>query len=542
MTYVAIGIRLASSLAAMVVTCALVGVLWTHREDAAAPSLLGVGIVLFAGSVVHAAVVGGPMSLVDPLAVETDVPLWIVFGIASASTAGGVWTLFAFRYTGRDQRIYRAVFVCVAVLGTFNGSIAILAVIADLSAILVELFTVGFLLTGFLVTVGTFLLLWVSVGHNAFPIREPLFLSGGILAALSGILSAQVFQYPVLYPTLLTVAGLLFLYPIVRYPIFETLPAARVAGRDDIVDELDDGILIVNRQGTIRDANPAAEQQFDRTHGDLRNTQLSALLDTAIEAVEIVDSDAPIRVESADTTTLELTGDRITDQRNRTFGYAILCDDITTRRTREDQMSLLSQFVADIVRDDMSSIATTAAGSGSETAPDQSERAERIWTTTTALTRLVARTRDIEDAVAETQGVTSSQDLRPAIRRSIERVRTESGPQLTAQLTDGPFTAPISAELCETIVVILLDDASEHATEQVTLETTVEDCPSLQIRDDRVSPDEESSDHKTSVLSTEIVKVTVEQLGGTLSVTHEDGYHSVTVGLPQARPAARRQR
>lgn len=523
-------LRLAISASAALVAGGLVVTLWSNRDRATARRLAGVAVVMFLGAVGHLFVVdlSGPNAIIDLTGGEPNDLLWVVLGATVSIVATGIWSLFAFRYAGRARGVDRLATAGVALLSVACLVVAVRAVSTGPSVALVNTLAVGYLLVGFLATVGVFLLLWASVGANAFPVREPLLLSSAIVVLLSGVHVAQVFERPVLYPAALLLAGVSFLVPVYRYPIFETLPAARVAGRDRVVDEMGDGILVADRAGVLQDLNPAAASLFDVSRDDALGQPISSLLGSAVGPEDVLAAQEPVQVEVG-STIVEVTGTPVTDDRDRSFGTLLVCTDVTDRRIREEQLTLLSRFIADIVHEHMADV--TAEMDAFEHSADSSAptpTAQHVWERTTDLTTLVAHARDLEQAIAANgDDPSTTADLRPELRDVADRVAADCAVDLRTQVPADPFTVPLSPGPFETVLSILLEDACGRAADRVTLETTV-DSPTIRIRFDGTASDR-AADHD------EIVSVTrpvVERVGGSISVTREGDERLVTIRFP----------
>ncbi|SDE88653.1 PAS domain-containing protein [Halorientalis regularis] len=529
--------RLAVGILAAVVAGALAASLWPQRDEATARSLLGVALVLLLGSLVHLLVAGpiGAAVARDLTGRESTDLLWVVLGAATSVVAGGFWSLFAFRYTGRDPRSIRVVATGVGLLSLGSVTVAVRAATAGPSVALVDALTVGYLLVGFLATVGIYLLLWASVGANAFPVREPLVLSGGVVVLLSAVHVAQVFGRPVLYPASIALAGGSFLLPVRRYPIFETLPAARVAGRDRVVDELADGVVVADRTGTVQDLNPAAERLFGVPTEKATGRPVSAVLDQRADPDEVVASQEPIRLDAGGRT-VEVTGSPVTDRRGRSFGTVLLCTDVTDRRTREEKLTLLSRFVADVVDDRMADVAADAAAvtDGTETA-DETVVADRVWTRTTDLTTLVAHAREIEQAIADGAGTASGTDLRPRIPEAVERAADGRGngdvPDPAVEMPDEPLSSDLPPGLFETVVKLIVEDALERTVGRVAIRATVEP-PTVRVSADPAASGERSDAARSDEVTIPVIRLAVEGAGGSVSVTRDGDERRVTAEFP----------
>ena len=527
-------LRLGTTTFAALVAVALVVVLLRYRDRASARALLGVGVFTSVGSLLHLLVADltSPNAAIAVTGWDVEASAWVVIGTTTTVIAGGLWVLFAFRYTGRSRRVVQATGAIIGAISIGAVMTAALAV-RDPSPLTFQLLTVTFLLMGFLVTIGVFLLLWTSIDQQAVPLREPLLLAGGAIVLLSGSFVAQIFERPVIRPALTAITGGLFLFAVVRYPVFETPPAVRVLGRDRVVGELADGILIVDRSGRVRDLNPAGERLFDVSRASVLEDAFESLFPTAISLTDVAKRADPVRIELPDGTTVSVTADPVTDGRGRRVGHLITCTDVTARQRREEQLTLLSRFVVEVIQGRMTAVADEVTEIENTSFDDAPEVAGRMWERTTQLTTLVAQTRSIERAIAE-NGVRPDERLAvgAVLRELRDSITTEAGPKMAVDTPADAIDTAVNSALLASLLEPVLEDACAHAVTQV--EVTVEtDPPTVRIIDDRPDVNDRAEKGSDADLSLAVSRLALDQLGGHLSVERtSEGRRAVVVVLP----------
>lgn len=527
-------LRLGTTTFAALVAVALVGVLLQYRDRASARALLGVGVFTSVGSLLHLLVADltSPNAAIAVTGWDVEASAWVVIGTTTTVIAGGLWVLFAFRYTGRSRRVVQATGAIIGAISIGAVMTAALAV-RDPSPLTFQLLTVTFLLMGFLVTIGVFLLLWTSIDQQAVPLREPLLLAGGAIVLLSGSFVAQIFERPVIRPALTAITGGLFLFAVVRYPVFETPPAVRVLGRDRVVGELADGILIVDRSGRVRDLNPAGERLFDVSRASVLEDAFESLFPTAISLTDVAKRADPVRIELPDGTTVSVTADPVTDGRGRRVGHLITCTDVTARQRREEQLTLLSRFVVEVIQGRMTAVADEVTEIENTSFDDAPEVAGRMWERTTQLTTLVAQTRSIERAIAE-NGIRPDERLAvgAVLRELRDSITTEAGPKMAVDTPADAIDTAVNSALLASLLEPVLEDACAHAVTQV--EVTVEtDPPTVRIIDDRPDVNDRAEKGSDADLSLAVSRLALDQLGGHLSVERtSEGRRAVVVVLP----------
>jgi len=536
-------LRLGITFFATLVAVALVTVLFRHRERTGARALLGVGVVTAGGTLLHLLVADltPPNAALTVTDWEIEATAWVVVGTTVEVIGGGLWVLFAFRYTGRSQRVIQATAGLVAAISIGAVVIAMVA-LGNPSTLAFQLLTATYLLVGFLVTIGVFLLVWMSIGQGKVPYREPLLLSAGAIVLLSGSFVAQIFERPVLLPAFSSIASGLLLIAVSRYPVFETPPAARVIGRDRVVDELADGILIVDRRGRLRDLNAAAERLFDVSRASAVEQPIESIFPTSFDPGELTRDGEPHRVKLADGTTISVTTDPVTDGRDRSFGYLVRCTDVTDRQRREEQLTLLSRFVVEVIRERMATVAEEATRADDSASGDAAVTADQIWERTTRLTTLVAQTRSIERTIAE-NGMSPDQelDLRPVLRELRDSIATGSGPRIELDLSGDPIATTVSPALLASLLEPVLEDASDHAETRVDISVD-RDGPAIWIVADWPDATDPGEQDYHTDLTLSVTCLALDQLGGHLSVEPtDDGRRAVVVVLPttDAREARR---
>ncbi|QGN07777.1 PAS domain-containing protein [Halorhabdus sp. CBA1104] len=526
-------LRLGMTALAAGVAVGLFAALLADRERASARALLGVSVAVVVGTVCHLLVADltPPNAALAVTGWDFESTTWVLLATATAVIVGGLWVLFAFRYTGRSRRLNRVTTGIVAVVSV--GTIGIVAVtIGDPSTIAFQLLTVTYLLIGFLVTIGVFLLVWLSVGQQAVPLREPLLLSAGAVVLVSGSFVAQVFERPLLLPVCTSIGSGLLLVAVCRYPVFETPPAARVLGRDRVVEELADAVLISDRRGRLRDLNPAAQRVFDVSRASVLGDSIASLFPSAIDPESLARAEEPIRIELAEETTLSVTADVVTDDRGRSFGHLVRCTDVTDQRRREDQLTLLSRFVVDVMRDRMVAVAQEASPQAA-TATDTGAVADRIWTDTTELTTLIAQTRSIERAIAE--GPASADQrlaVEPVVQDLQESIAAADDRSVAVAVQGEAIDTTVSQALLSSLLEPVLADACSHAATRVEISVASGE-PTIRIADDRPVATDRGGRRRTPALPLAVTRLALDQLGGSLSVRRTDaGRRLVVLALP----------
>lgn len=541
--------------AAVAVAGYFVVTMWRRRSDPTARPLLAVAAIVFTGTLTHLAVVHpNPIrgALLERFWTNAGGPLWIGVLSLVVILAGGFWFLFALQYTGRAGRL-----VSLSALGLVGFWVALLvvAVFGDLSppaelqaeATVEVTLSIGMFLTSILMTVGALLILSTSLQRNAVRLRE-----GSALAAGASLLAftptmADNLLNAIIVPVMVTVASGLFIGAIHRYPTFDAPPVARIAGRDRLVEEMDDPVVVVDREDKIRDLNPAGEQYFDADRQTILGEPFEALFSSAPEPADVATADEPIRLETGAESTFEITGNPITDARGRWFGYLFVCRDVTERRRRERRLGVLNQLLTNAVSDQMGSIVDETnrlLSAETDADPDEqdfSELGSAVRMRTTELLDLVARAREIERVLAE--GGVGSAEVGETIRRVSDNLARDGRIDLDIRTDEAVWTS-VDPAVLETILESLVADALEHSTERVEI-AVVESRSQLEvmIADNRAArnpPYQSRGDAETDErdarkeLLVSMVRLAVQQFGGDVRILDPEASDCQTVvALPR---------
>ena len=538
-------LRLGTTLSAVGLASVLVWMTWHRREEPTARTMLAVGVAMLLGALAHLVVADltEPHEAVAATGVAVDAVLWMALSITTASVGGLCWFLFALRYTGRDRSVYRVAVAATVLLSAVAVLVPLVVVLVPgLTSEMGLVLTPLFLVSTSLVALGAFLVVGVSIEQAAFPVPESVSLASGGVVLVFAPNVAQIFDRPEVFSAMLTLAAGAFVVAVWRYPIFETLPAARVLGRDRVIEELADAVVVVDRDGRIRDLNPAAEAAFGVDGDPILGRPLSAVVDDPPDPASAASAEEPVPIETPRGRTLAATVDHVGDDRERPFGYLLICEDRTDRRIRERRLAVLNGLLIDTVRRRMTLViedATRLVESDDGSVPPD-RVGDRIWERTTELTELVARTREIERAIAS--GGTDEgdrTDLAAAVLDVTAPFRTDDdGPLVRVTTPEGPVYAGVSEPLVRAALATVVTDAVTRATDAVHVGVVVTDSgPTIHVVDDRSRDGDggASNPGATDELTVAVAQLAAEHAGGGVAVrSPPSGGRQITIRLPSA--------
>jgi PAS domain-containing protein len=537
--------------AAILTSGALVVMLWHRRHKPAATPLLWMSIAIFAGAVAHILALGAPALLPSGLIRGATYKFvqapWIVVQNSRNALVAGCWLVFIVQYTGQSERlslvIKRAMVVVVPTVLVLWSAVPFAPVYAVnwgalsinapslLIAIIIQLVLEGTLL------VGALLVLTTALRQAALSLGQASLFSAGVITlfftrALGNSFSDGQF----LVPTGISIASVCFAVSLARYRVFETLPVATVVGRDRVIEEISEGVLILNRDERIHDFNLRAKRLLDLDTETAETRTLSEVQPAIPGPRRLANVEDRTKVRLPDGPLLSVAATEVTDHRGWSLGYLLIIRDLTKQHNREQRLALLNQLLVDVAYDRMEMIGQQVDqliddGNGHEN-PDAV--GDQVWNATTELTTLVARTRKIEQALAaKTDRLNPERtDVATSVRNVLDDWTNEET-SLVTQLPVDELYATVDEILVETALRTLLEDAFEDLTEAVAIQVVESDPSQITIRVDARYPSVISdSSEVVDELSLQIVQLAVNCAGGKVETSTTQRATTVRIRLP----------
>jgi hypothetical protein len=293
---------------------------------------------------------------------------------------------------------------------------------------------------------------------------------------------------PVAVPTFLIGASLAFGIAVERYPVFETLPLARIAARDRLVNETDDAIVLVDDQTRVVELNPAAESLFGIDSADTPQRSLHEVFPAAPPPAELAAADTP-SVFRLGGRRIEVTTSRVVGEYGASVGHLFVCRDVTDRQRRDRRLRVLTRFLAETVGqravgvvDQVDRLTDSERGaSGVRDDAPSTAVAEDIRQTTALLDRLAATTRRLDRALS-TRGSGPSDVDTLAREFAAERAQVT----LTVEGTGSETTAAVDSEVLLAVLDLLLEDLLVRGVSslQLTVRPSRDPGPVIELREE----------------------------------------------------------
>lgn len=276
------------------------------------------------------------------------------FGIAASPV---LWLLFAVQYAGKGPWLTRrnvaAIFAFPLLMAVLSGTnefhnLFYSSIGVDRSGPLPFLdLTPGpayglFLAYTYLCLIGgTLLLLWVWLhSSNVYKRQAGIILLGAIVPFVVNILylaGVRPFGHLDLTPFAFTVTGIIISFGLFQYKLFDMMPLAQ----DVLLENLRDGIVVVDAAGRIVEMNSIALKQFEM-HGPPIGKSVEEALKKYPEITSMFRSDGYEHKEwGQDFKTncfFDVRLSPILDKRRRRVGGLLVLRDITMEKKAEDEL------------------------------------------------------------------------------------------------------------------------------------------------------------------------------------------------------------
>ncbi len=209
---------------------------------------------------------------------------------------------------------------------------------------------VAFVYNYALIIVGTLTLLWTAVGYRRDLRRQMWVLLAAVLIPwLANILHFfHIDPFGVdLTPFAFSLTGIVLAFGLFRFQLFDLAPVAR----DLLIENMDDGVIVLDRENRVVDMNPAACSLLgvSETPIGLHGEEVFSRWPEWVERYQGAEqAQAEIRLDSTTSavpTTIELRISPLHDRRGQLIGRLIALHDVTLRKQTEVRLRQLSATV-----------------------------------------------------------------------------------------------------------------------------------------------------------------------------------------------------
>jgi len=477
----------------------------------------------------------------------------------------GIWTVYVLGYTGRGTglTLWRivmlsgiAVPVCLAI--ALLGVDALVTDVPDsvVEAILASLLAAELFYLFALFVYATYLLVRLGWTHARISTLQiaVLFLaiSAPYLAGAAGSSGGVADGVTVG----LLASGALFVVAVRRYPVLTGFPRSESVARTRVVEALREGVVVLDWEGHVLDANETTAQLFDRSTDAVVGEPVEAVVD-GIEGHDL-------STGTTGTATLRTTKGR------RQFQYsvsavddgatggedgrdpvarAVVFRDVTERQTREQRLTVLNRVLRHNVRNELDVVLAHA-----DRVDDESLRAG-IRDSASDLVGLSQKAREAEEIMQASTESPEVVDLAALAAEVADEYRTGAPDSEISLSCPDELTIASHRPVVRRVLAELVDNAIAHADGSepridISVRRAGEGAAEIAVADDGPGIPERERTILTEGTETPlehgrgvglwIANWAVTQLGGELAFAENEPEGSVvTVRLHDADYAAR---
>jgi PAS domain S-box-containing protein len=300
--------------------------------------------------------------------------------------------------------------------------------------------------------------------------------SGQAAAILLGVLAPWVsnalylgglIQFPTdPTPIAFSVTVLAFVVAIYRHRLLQLVPVARELARDELMDSLGEGVLILDEQDRVVDCNERALALVEDRDAVVGHTLASVAPDIAskLDGLETTADGEPVGAEVAIRRDGRLRHYDVRVTRLRR-GHGVLTGrlvslrEVTERRQREQRLDVLNRTLRHDLRNE-ANVVIGYAELGQRQHPD-AEWVEAIRTHVSGLVDMSEKVRQIEQAFDEEQVEPTTVDAVDVVGAVVDSIENDH-PDLDIT-SHTPATAPVHAiELVDAAIRNAVENAVEH--------------------------------------------------------------------------------
>ena len=343
---------------------------------------------------------------------------------------------------------------------------------------------------------------------------------------------------------LLCVAGVAVGYAAVGQRLFDFVPAVRQIGGKAAIDDLEEGLLVVDENGNVVDLNASAETILSCEDGRIVGSAAAELF----EAVGIEDLSATPTTFDRGNRTYEVTSSAITDGRERRIGRTFVLRDVTRRELRKQRLQVLNRILRHNVRNDMSVIKMNAGLIAERADPRLAELGESMNDVADDLVDIGEKVRRIEQLLARESLSITEFEVETLAESVVEEVVSEAKTDAVRTTIDADAgVAGSDRALLELALENVVENAIEHndsASPRVAVTadrleggirlTVADDGPGIPENElAALDAGRETDLEHASSLGLWLVHWSVERLGGDLRIERLDPRGSaVSIWVP----------
>jgi PAS domain S-box-containing protein len=367
------------------------------------------------------------------------------------------WLVFVLEYTGRDDLVTRQSVAALCVIPVLT----IVAVwtnplhhvmwtertVAGAGGLGASTLNAGFWVYfayAYFLLAGS---LWFLVTVVADPDSPHRTQAGALVVATLIPVAVQVVHIvgpawaPTVNPTSFSfvLSGGIAIAAIERFSLLESNPVTARVADERVVEELEEGVLVVDETGTIVDANPTAEALLDDELASIRGQQVGDCLPTLSSIPDIAEF-------GAETTTLSVDGSErhvkvsaspVETSRGKRSGWVVTIADMTPELRRQQRTEVLNRVLRETLRDEMDVVSSRATDAAYATETDDQAATADIREHARQALAVGDVAEEFEALLDESSSAVESVDVVPVVQAEADAIR-ETFPSIDVRV-DAPL-------------------------------------------------------------------------------------------------------
>ena len=351
------------------------------------------------------------------------------------------------------------------------------------------------------------------------------------LASIAYLFSLGPFHTYDPTPYTFVLSGVAGIVALKRYRFLDAVPVTDRIARQSLVDEMEQGVVVVDSNDNVVEMNPAAERLLE-TEAACIGTDASTIVpgyhsiaaDSPDERTRItIERGTQERIYEVQVTDLEADSDS-------TCGAVLVFYDVTEQRTRIQRLDVLNRVLRHNLRNEMNVVYGYADQIENQSG-DPCQVAADIKEKSLAMTTIGDRAREIDDVLKDGRDDGETTTLPKLLQWERDRINRDH-PEVSVE-----YRSPSSAAEChtamETVLKILVEEVIDHndtASPTVTISGSVtdmdatvtisDDGPGIPASERRIfESGEETELRHGSGLGLWLANWGVQAIGGDLTVT-----------------------
>ncbi len=368
----------------------------------------------------------------------------------------------------------------------------------ELSAVVYDYEVLFLLFTAYgwvLVVAGTVVLLRTAVVADDLYTGQAIALAvGAVVPAVSNVASVTGIV-PVdgldVTPFGLVVTGVALAYALARTSFLDRAPATHRLGRAAVVENVSEGVVVVDGEGDVTDVNPVVESLVGVDRAELVGHPVERALEPVIDDAEC-DPDA---ITDLDGETVQVGDDwfevrvsALSNRADRSVGHVLTLRDVSDRRAREQRLQVMNRLLRHNFRNEVTVVHGFSELLAERLDGRDGEMADRVHEVAAELVERVEKAASVERVADLADVEPDVVDIGTLAREVVAELDGVHDAEVSVEVHDGPVLARVVMENAGMILRNLLENAIEHndndtATVTVTVEGG-EDRVEVAVTDD----------------------------------------------------------